>query len=127
MIVVDASAALTALLRNGSARQALAVESLHAPHLIDAEVAHVLRRRAAAGALHPDVAWSALQTWQRLGITRHPATPHLDRIWSLRHNVSAYDATYVALAETFDCPLLTGDARLADAPGIRCPITLTPN
>lgn len=127
MIVVDASAALSALLHDGAARATLATETLHAPHLADTEIAHALRRRAAAGLLDPDVAGLVLETWQRLGITRHAATGHLARIWELRHNVSAYDATYVALAEALGCALLTGDARFAKAPGIRCAITLTPS
>lgn len=127
MIVVDASAALTALLRSGPARQAIADEQVHVPHLVDSEIASALRRRVAAGQVAADAAWTALRVWQRLGMTRYAAFSLLHRIWELRDNVSAYDATYVALAEFLDCPLLTADARLARAPGTRCSITVVPH
>lgn len=126
MIVVDASAALSALLNAGPARQALATERLHAPHLVDTEVASGLRRRVAAGQLSDVHGRMAVHTWQRLGVTRYSATSLLDRVWELRENVSAYDACYVALAEALDCALLTADARLTRAPGIHCAITLVP-
>ena len=119
--MIDASAALAALLRPGRARDSLASQQAHAPHLIDCEVANGLRRHVA-----PDPARVALATWSQLGITRHPHVGLLNRIWALRHNLSAYDATYVALAEALDCALLTADARLARAPGIRCPVTVIP-
>jgi predicted nucleic acid-binding protein len=127
MIVVDASAALAALLNAGPARRALATEQLHAPHLIDSEVANSLRRETAARRLHADAAWAALDAWRRLGMTRYPAHSLLDRIWELRDNLSAYDATYVALAELLDCSLLTADHRLGRAPGTGCPITVVPS
>ena len=126
MIVVDASAALAALLNVGPARRALASEQLHAPHLIDSEVANALRRETAARRLDAGAAWSALDAWRRLGMTRYPAHSLLDRIWELRDNLSAYDATYVALAELLDCSLLTADSRLARAPGTGCPVTVVP-
>lgn len=126
MIVVDASAALSALLNDGPARKTLSTESLHVPHLVDSEVASGLRRRTLAGHLEAPTAWSALSTWQQLGMTRYPAVSLLERIWELRGNVSAYDATYVALAEQLQCALLTADHRLARAPGITCPVTTIP-
>lgn len=126
MIVVDASAAVAALLHAGPAREALGSEQLHAPHLIDSEVAHALRRATAAGRLHADAAWAALDVWRRLGATRYAAHSLLERIWELRDNVSAYDATYAALAESLGCSLLTADARLAQAPGLQCPVTVVP-
>lgn len=126
MIVVDASAALSALLNAGLARRALASEQLHAPHLIDSEVASGLRRRVAAQQLGADAGWAALDAMRRLGMTRYPVFALLDRVWELRDNLSAYDASYVALAELLDCNLLTADARLGRAPGIRCPITVVP-
>ena len=125
MIVVDASAALAALLNAGPARRVLAIEQLHVPHLIDSEVANALRRETAARRLEPDAAWGALDAWRRLGMTRYPAHSLLDRIWELRDNLSAHDATYVALAELLDCSLLTADSRLA-RPGTGCPITVVP-
>jgi predicted nucleic acid-binding protein len=124
--VVDASAALSALLNAGPARSALASEQLHAPHLIDSEVANGLRRRVAAQGLGTDAGWTALDAFRRLGITRYPVFSLLDRVWEMRDNLSAYDASYVALAELLDCNLLTADARLSRAPGIRCPITVVP-
>jgi predicted nucleic acid-binding protein len=126
VIVVDASAAIAALLNAGPARRALAAERLHAPHLIDSEVANALRRETAAQRLDADAAWDALDAWRRLGMTRYPAHSLLDRIWELRDNLSAYDATYVALAELLDCSLLTADSRLGRAPGIGCAITVVP-
>ena len=126
MIVVDASAAVAALLNAGPARQALAAERLHAPHLIDSEVANALRRVDARRRLDAGAAWTALDAWRRLGITRYPAHSLLDRIWELRDNLSAYDATYIALAELLGCALLTADHRLGRAPGIGCPVTVVP-
>lgn len=126
MIVVDASAAVSALLNAGPARCALADVQLHAPHLIDSEVASGLRRRVMAQQLGADAAWTVLETWRRLGMTRYPTFSLLQRVWELRENVSAYDASYVALAELLDCGLLTADARLAGATGPRCPITVVP-
>lgn len=126
MIVVDASAAVAALLNAGPARRVLASEQLHAPHLVDSEVANALRRATAARRLEDGVAWAALDAWRRLGMTRYPAYALVARIWELRDNLSAYDATYVALAEALDCPLLTADGRLARASGIGCPVTVVP-
>lgn len=126
MIVVDASAALSALLNAGSAREAVARDQVHVPHLVDSEVANGLRGCVTAQRLSVDAAWTALDTWQRLGMTRYPTFSLLDRVWELRHNLSAYDASYVALAELLDCSLLTADGRLGRAPGIRCPITVLP-
>jgi predicted nucleic acid-binding protein len=124
MIVVDASAALSALLNAGSARRALGAEQLHVPHLIDSEVASGLRRRVAAAQMSPSAGWSALDTWRRLGMTRYAVHSMLDRVWELRDNLSAYDAGYIALAELLDCSLVTADSRLGRAPGVRCPITI---
>jgi predicted nucleic acid-binding protein len=126
MIVVDASAALAALLRDGPARRVLADEQLHAPHLIDIEVASGLRRSAYAQRLSADAAWAALNVFRRLGITRYPGTGLLERVWDLRANLSAYDACYVSLAETLQCDLLTADGRLSRAPGIGCAVTVVP-
>jgi predicted nucleic acid-binding protein len=126
VIVVDASAALTALLNDGPARRLLGEERLHTPHLADSEVANGLRRRVLADQLSAADAWVALDTWRRLAVTRFAVHTLLDRVWQLRENVSAYDASYVALAENLDCALVTADARLSRAAGIRCPITVVP-
>jgi predicted nucleic acid-binding protein len=73
-----------------------------------------------------DSGWAALDAFRRLGMTRYPVFSMLDRVWELRDNLSAYDASYVALAELLGCSLLTADARLSRAPGIRCPVTVVP-
>jgi predicted nucleic acid-binding protein len=126
LIVVDASAALAALLGDGPARRALAEEHLHAPHLIDVEVASGLRRLAAAGRLQAADGSRALEALRALGMRRHAMRSLLQRIWELRDNLSAYDAAYVALAEELGCGLLTADARLAGAAGVRCPVNVVP-
>jgi predicted nucleic acid-binding protein len=126
MIVVDASAALAALLNDGRARRLVAAERLGAPHLIDSEIASALRRRVLAKQLNAAQGWHALGTWRRLAMTRYAVHTLLDRIWDLRDNVSAYDASYVALAEALDCPLVTADARLSRANRLRCALTVVP-
>ena len=127
MIVVDASAALAALVNAGPSRRTLASEQLHVPHLIDSEIANGLRRLVASGAVDPGSAWTALNAWPRLGMVRYPVFGILGRIWELRENLSAYDASYVALAESLGCALLTSDGRLARAPGMDCPVTVVPS
>ena len=126
MIVADASAAVSALLNSGAARDLLARERVHVPYLVDVEVTSALRRSVAAGRVTAAQGWAALGTWRRLGVTRHAATGLLDRVWELRENLTAYDATYVALAEALDCPVVTADGRLGRAPGLRCPVTVVP-
>ena len=126
MIVIDASAAVSALLNDGPARRLLTVESVHAPHLVDAEVVSVLRRQAASGQLASKDARRALDVWTRLGLIRYAASPLLERVWELRAAVTAYDAMYVALAENLDCVLVTADARLSGANGPRCAVTVVP-
>ncbi|WP_419925151.1 type II toxin-antitoxin system VapC family toxin [Candidatus Poriferisocius sp.] len=127
MIVVDASAAASALLRDGDARRMLSESRLAAPHLVDAEVVQTLRKLLIRGSLTTREAERAVQRWSRLGVERFPLVGLVARIWALRDNVSAYDAAYVALAEALDCPLLTADARLAAAPGPICPVTVVPS
>jgi predicted nucleic acid-binding protein len=122
VIVVDASAVVAALLRDGRARQRLAHETLNAPHLLDSEVTEVLRRLVRREDLGDDDAERALATWQQIGVSRYPTIGMITRIWELRHNVSAYDAAYIALAERLDCDLITADRRLSGAPGPGCTI-----
>lgn len=122
MIVVDASALLEILLNTANAG---AVESrlfdsgdtLHAPHLLDIEVTHVLRRYSLAGELGTRRGREALEDFLQLPIIRYPHDLLLPRLWELRHNLSAYDAAYVALAEVLSVPLITRDGRLAAATG----------
>jgi predicted nucleic acid-binding protein len=126
MIVVDASAALAALLNDGPARQLVSTERLHTPHLIDSEIASGLRRQVQRQQLRAADGWKALRTWRRLAVTRYPVYGLFERIWDIRENFSAYDASYVALAENLDCALVTADARLSNAAQARCPITVVP-
>ena len=126
MIVVDAAAAVSGLLRAGVARELLASQQLHVPHLVDSEVASGLRRLAATGQVEPAAAWVAVDAWRHLSMTRYPLYGLLERVWELRDNVSAYDAGCVAVAEALGCALVTADGRLSRAPGIRCTVTTVP-
>lgn len=124
MIVIDASAAVLGLLNDGDARRSLASGAVAAPHLVDAEVANALRSQVLRGTARDDQARTALDRWARLGISRFAVVGLLGRVWSLRVNLTAYDATYIALAESLGCDLLTADRRLASAPGPKCPIVV---
>ncbi len=129
MIVTDASVILELLLRTPAAQRVEARvldggESLHAPHLLDVEVAQVLRRYAARGAIPASRGHRALELLARFPITRYPHQPMLSRIWALRANMTAYDAAYVALAEALGATLLTRDERLAAVPGARATVEL---
>jgi predicted nucleic acid-binding protein len=129
VIVVDASALLEALLRTPAAK---AVEdrlfaprqTIHAPHLLDVEVAQVIRRYALNGEIDSERGRMALIDLVDLPLRRYPHDFLLPRIWNLRNNLTAYDAAYVALAEALDAPLLTRDRRLAGAAGHRAQIEL---
>jgi predicted nucleic acid-binding protein len=124
LIILDASAALFALLNDGEARQIVAAETVGVPHLADSEVANALRAQARRGRIAPEHAEAALTRWARLGLRRFAAVDMLDRIWELRENLTAYDATYVALAEAVTGTLVTADLRLALAPGPTCQVTV---
>jgi predicted nucleic acid-binding protein len=124
VIVLDASAAVLGLLNDGDARRALALQDVAVPHLADVEVANALRAQVLRGTVAAEAAGSALARWVQLGLRRFGAVGILERVWELRENLTAYDATYVALAEGLGCELVTADARLAQAPGPRCPITV---
>jgi predicted nucleic acid-binding protein len=124
VIVVDASAAVLGLLNAGQARTSLAHERLACPHLADSEVLHALRSHVRRGEIDEAAARRAIDVWGRLGIERVGVVGLLGRIWELRDNLSAYDATYVAVAEALEAPLVTADGRLARAPGTRCTMTV---
>lgn len=122
MIVVDASALLKSLLRTPAAE---AVErrlfdpqqTLHVPHLLDVEIAQVIRRYAANGEINSERGRAAFADLADFPLRRYSHDFLLPRVWDLRNYLSAYDAVYVALAEALDAPLLTRDQRLAAAPG----------
>ncbi len=102
-------------------------EELAAPHLIDSEVVNALRRLAYRGQLSDWQAAAALEGFLALILVRYPADWLRSRMWALRHNVSAYDATYLALAEATEATaLLTTDVGLASAPGVRCRVEVVP-
>lgn len=124
MIVLDASAAFALLLRN-AAGQRLAVriveagEDVNGPELLDIELAQVLRRHVLRGTLSPGRATAALDAWRDFDVTLHSHDAFLRRVWQMRQNLSAYDAVYVALAESLDVPLITCDRGISRAPGHR--------
>lgn len=127
MIVIDASVLANALGDDENdgraARHELRVaDALAAPDLVDVETVAVLRRRWLARTLSDDRFESAVLDLERLDVERVPTLRLLRRAYELRANVTAYDATYVALAEALGCELLTADRRLAAATGPRCPI-----
>lgn len=129
MIVVDASALLEALLRTPAAKSVedrlfSPGQTLHVPHLIDAEVAQVIRRYVAISDMDADRGRAALTDLGDFPLRRYPHDFLLSRVWELRNNLTAYDAIYVALAEVLDAPLLTRDRRLATAAGHRAKVEL---
>jgi predicted nucleic acid-binding protein len=122
LIVVDASAVVELLLRTNTGKRVedrlfSRGESLHAPHLLDVEVAQALRRFALDTELSPERGAQALEDLIDLPVHRYPHDFLLERIWELRRNLTAYDAAYVALAETLIAPVVTCDGALASAPG----------
>jgi predicted nucleic acid-binding protein len=127
VIVLDASAAVELLLGTpvGTRVNARTLnDTLSAPHLIDLEIANVLRRRVSMRLLPASAAEQALETFGALGVVRFAHADLLPRVWQLRGQLTAYDACYVALAEAVDGPLLTLDARLAATRNHRATIEL---
>jgi predicted nucleic acid-binding protein len=122
--VVDASVVVAALVdtgRSGSWAEALLVsDSLAAPHLMPVEVANILRRAVAAGEVSADVGALAHADLLALRVEYLPYEPFAERVWEMRENVTAYDAWYVAVAESLGATLATLDARLSRATGPRC-------
>jgi predicted nucleic acid-binding protein len=122
VIVLDASAAVDWLLQTSAGQRVESRiyshnEPLHAPHLLDLEVAQVLRRLTREGVVSAHRADEAIHDLLDLRISRYPHFVLLPRIWQFRHNLSAYDAAYVGLAEKLGATLITGDRRLASASG----------
>jgi len=124
VIVLDASVVLELLLGTPAGarvahRIAAPAETLHAPHVVDLEVAQVLRRFQREGDIDEARGREALEVLRELDVARYPHDILLPRIWQLRDVVTAYDAAYLALAEALAAPLLTADARLARTRGHR--------
>ncbi|MET0285052.1 MAG: type II toxin-antitoxin system VapC family toxin [Polyangiales bacterium] len=124
MIVIDASALVELLMQSAAgARLARRMETerltLHAPDLILLEVMQVLRKASARGLLREERAQAAVGALLATRLQRYAHAPLAERIWSLRGNLTAYDAAYVALAESLEAPLVTLDARIAAASGHR--------
>ncbi len=131
MIVVDASVLAPALAYNTPVAEQARIrlgdqETLFAPEIIDLEVAAVWRGALRVGRLDDERVEHALTDLAALRLIRAPHVPLMERIWELRHNVTPYDAAYVALAEDLGATLLTADGRLARAPKLRCEIELVP-
>jgi predicted nucleic acid-binding protein len=122
--VIDASVLVAALVDSGQdgawAESILAVDGLHAPTLVYAETANVLRRLESSRRISASEANQAFDDLMQLAVQSHPFEPFAERIWELRHNITAYDAWYVALAEALSLPLATLDAPLARTKSVRC-------
>ena len=126
-MILDASAALDLLLEREPMASWVRAEiagadRVRVPHLIDAEVAAVVRRMVLAGGMTPERGARALEDFAAMRLRRFPHRRLLRRVWSLRENVSAFDGFYVALAESLAAPLVTTDAALARAPGLEIEI-----
>jgi len=124
VIVADASVVIEVLLNTSLAASCREIilapsESVCVPHLLDLEVCQVLRRYVRTGQLADTLASEALRVLNDLPLFRYSHEPLIDRIWELRHSISAYDAAYVALAESLGAPLVTCDARLTRSHGHR--------
>jgi len=122
MIVLDASAGIELLLQSPTGRRIerrifSSPESLHAPHLIDVEITQVLRRCVHEKRITPERGEEALQDLGDLRLHRYPHDFLIPRMWELRATLTAYDASYVALAEALDAPIFTCDRKIASAPG----------
>ena len=128
MIVVDASVAVTAVAAVGQeadrALRRIAAELAVAPHVLDLEVTSALRELLRRGEVTSGGARSGLRRLGMLSVRRVEHTPLIARCWELRHNMTPYDASYVALAEQTGATLLTSDARLTRAPGAKCEFEL---
>jgi predicted nucleic acid-binding protein len=126
MIVVDASVLIPALADDGPqgarARARMRGERLLAPQVVDLEAASAWRRASRAGRLDERRARQALDNLEALPLIRASHGPLMARVWALRHNLTAYDASYVALAEYAEARLVTADAPMARAPGIGCEV-----
>ena len=129
MIVVDASAVVEFLLgtpmgTSVGKRISDPSEEIAAPCLLDVEVSHAIRRWSLAGLINDVRAARSIEHLAALNALRWPHEPLLPRIWALRHNFTAYDAAYIALAERLGATLLTCDRALARRHGVNCKVEL---
>jgi predicted nucleic acid-binding protein len=127
LIVVDASVLANVIGDDGAdgkraCREIRGARDVAAPDLVDVETVAVLRKRWLAGTLSDRRFAAAIGDLERIDVDRCPTLPLMRRAYELRANVTAYDASYIALAELLGCELLTGDQRLASAPGPRCTV-----
>jgi predicted nucleic acid-binding protein len=120
LIVIDASALTDALLGRSEAVEALDAElsnaghtALHAPEVVEPEALNALRRLAGRGEISERRATEAVADLAETRMIRYPHGPLRRRIWELRHELTAYDAAYLALADALEATLLTCDAGLA--------------
>ena len=129
MIVIDSSVLIAALIEETEdavwARTFAANPDMHSPELVLAETMNGIRRSELNEGVSTVQAEFARNDLLRIGLNLYPFTPFAERIWDLRHNLTCYDAWYVALAETLGCPLVTLDHRMSRASGVQCQI-LTP-
>lgn len=128
--VVDSSVLVTALVDSGPygewAESIVAAGALHAPELARVETANILRRMEGAKEITTAEANAAYEDLIQLNLEVFSFDPFAERIWELRHNLTSYDAWYVAIAEALRLPLATLDKRLARATGPTCGF-LTPD
>ena len=127
MIVVDASALIEILLTSERSeriwkRLFAREESLHAPHLLDIEIAQVMRRYVARGEVTAERGRATIDLLPRIPVHRYPHEPLLPRIWALKDNSTTYDAAYLALAEALNASLVTCDHSLERVPGVRAQV-----
>lgn len=120
MVVVDASAIIEQLLGRPEVLRGHA--TVHAPAALDLEVVSAWRRMVLRGALPASSAREAIELYSAMSVTRHEHVLLLPRIWQLRHDITAFDAAYVALAEALGVPLLTADLRLARTASRYCDV-----
>ena len=129
-VVVDASVLVSALVDSGKegtwAESAVTEGYPAGPELVLAEASNILRRLEQSGEISRLEANIAHGDLLRLDLELFPFAPFADRVWELRHNLTSYDAWYVALAEALDCPLVTLDRKLGQSSGLRCKIIVPP-
>ncbi len=130
-LVVDSGFVVAALVDGGPAGtwadELLGSEDLAAPHLMPVEVANILRRASIAGDISVDTASLAHADLLALRVELFGYEPFAPRAWELRHNLTTYDAWYVAVAESLPATLATVDLKLSQAPGLRCSFATPPS